>query len=124
MKQCARCKEHKPLEDFDKNGKYLRGNCRPCQLEYHKEYNRSHSTDIYFMNVLRKYGLSKEGYYELLDKQESKCAICKRDRKLNVDHDHEFGYHRGLLCGSCNNGMNLIDNFLEEALAYKEEWAV
>ena len=43
MKLCNKCKELKPLDQFDKNvgGKYgLRSHCRECRLEYNRKFNR------------------------------------------------------------------------------------
>ncbi len=54
--------------------------------------------------------LTDAQYTELLDRQGGSCAICKdkpRDR-LVVDHDHESGAVRGLLCGRCNLALGLL----------------
>jgi len=48
------------------------------------------------------YGISEEKYQELLQKQNHRCAICKKRKRLCVDHDHETDEVRGLLCVSCN----------------------
>lgn len=51
------------------------------------------------------YGLSEEELHALYAKQEGRCAICKRpegEKALCVDHDHNTGEVRGLLCNSCN----------------------
>jgi hypothetical protein len=60
---------------------------------------------------LKRYGLSKEAYSALLDKQDGKCAICREEIALHVDHDHATGDVRGLLCRACNNG---IGNFADD----------
>ncbi len=49
-----------------------------------------------------------ETYEALLQRQEYSCAICKRhesefSRRLAVDHNHETGQIRGLLCTPCNS---------------------
>ena len=57
----------------------------------------------------RMYALTVEQYDELLAAQGGVCAICKApprdDISLHVDHDHETGERRGLLCFRCNNAL-------------------
>src|SRR5688572_9957760 len=57
----------------------------------------------------RKYGITVEQYDELLAAQGGVCAICtsppRDDISLHVDHDHETGERRGLLCFRCNNAL-------------------
>ncbi len=48
------------------------------------------------------YDLSWEDYIAMLEKQDNKCAICRRGTKLMVDHCHATGMVRGLLCNPCN----------------------
>jgi len=57
----------------------------------------------------RRYGITLDDYNEMLKKQSNKCKICKISpdnlkRKLCIDHCHETGKIRGLLCDKCNNG--------------------
>lgn len=42
---------------------------------------------------------------EAARRQKSKCAICKEELKLYLDHCHETGRFRGLLCNQCNLGL-------------------
>ena len=57
----------------------------------------------------REYGMSVADYEALLSVQGGRCAICncppRANCKLNVDHDHQTGKVRGLLCGHCNSGV-------------------
>ena len=68
------------------------------------------------------HGLIPQEYYRMLDEQHGACWICKRiDRKLRVDHDHQTGKVRGLLCSSCNTGLGMFADstiLLSNALAY------
>lgn len=74
---------------------------------------------------LRQWGLTVEAYEQLLTEQGGVCAICSRPcpsgRKLAVDHDHETGRVRGLLCGVCNRGLGYFKDdkgLLEAAVLY------
>jgi len=53
-------------------------------------------------HLKRKYGLTLEGFDELLAAQDGGCAICGRRDADNVDHDHVTGRVRGILCWDCN----------------------
>lgn len=61
-----------------------------------------------------RYGLTPEQYDEMLAAQDGACALCaekpkpggiKAASKLHVDHDHETGKIRALLCNRCNQGL-------------------
>lgn len=58
----------------------------------------------------RKYGLTTDQFNDLLTKQNNQCAICSRGfvKTPNVDHDHNTGKVRGLLCTPCNNFLGYI----------------
>ncbi len=60
-------------------------------------------------HLKRKFGISLEDYERLLAEQDGRCAICgnrpHEDISLHVDHDHETGRIRGLLCFKCNNAL-------------------
>lgn len=72
----------------------------------------------------RKYGLTHDEYQALLEAQGGVCAICgngAQQRSLAVDHDHETGAVRGLLCDRCNPMLGYArDNavVLQAAIAY------
>jgi hypothetical protein len=77
---------------------------------------------------IRKYGLSIEDYAIMALLQDFSCAICghrpeprgkSNDRCLSVDHDHDTGRVRGLLCIQCNTalGMARDDPSILEAMA-------
>src|ERR1700685_2188606 len=56
--------------------------------------------------VQRKYGLNPTQYQSLMESQKGVCAICKETPKgWAVDHDHQTGAVRGLLCNACNWGL-------------------
>jgi hypothetical protein len=65
-------------------------------------------------HLKRKYGLTVEQYDQMLEAQGRSCAICGRPQptwtSLHVDHDHETGRVRGLLCFRCNNAIGDLDD--------------
>ena len=86
-------------------------------------------------NNLTKYGLSEEEHLEILIKQDHRCAICRKPetakyksgtvRLLSIDHCHETGKLRGLLCSKCNMGLGLFNDdwlLLENAIEYLGHW--
>lgn len=55
-------------------------------------------------NLMFRYKINTEDFDVILKKQKNRCAICQLESTdvLRVDHDHETGIIRGLLCHSCN----------------------
>jgi hypothetical protein len=79
--------------------------------EYRRERNarpeiKRQQRDMYYR---RTYGLSADDVDEMLDAQHGGCAICgtkpERVASMHIDHDHEHGHLRGLLCVTCNQGL-------------------
>jgi len=73
----------------------------------------------------RTFGITPEDYDAMLEKQGGCCAICRReartDTSLHVDHCHETGAIRGLLCFDCNAGLGKFQDdpaILQAAIAY------
>ena len=59
-----------------------------------------------------KYDMTLEDYDRLFEAQYGCCAICgweAHNVRLAVDHDHETGKVRALLCNACNTTVGLID---------------
>ena len=71
----------------------------------------------YFRNrhLITKYGITQEWYDQTAEAQGGLCAICGHpDRSakaiLHVDHCHDTGKVRGLLCHHCNVGLGHFRN--------------
>jgi DNA-directed RNA polymerase subunit RPC12/RpoP len=99
---------------------------RYAQLTDEDKLNRSEKAHEYHLN--RNFGISKDQYNALLEKQEYGCAICKKTCnkgiRLAVDHDHKTDEIRGLLCGFCNHrviGRHRRGGLLPQAAAYLEK---
>ena len=72
------------------------------------------------------YGLPTEDYERMLARQRGVCKICKLKyaKRLCIDHDHQSGDIRGLLCSSCNSGLGFYKDdsrLLREAAGYMDE---
>ena len=75
---------------------------------------------------LKKYNLDPSDYKWILSIQEGRCKICKKNLEMQgvIDHDHETGKVRGVLCSPCNLGLgNFQDNptNLENAITYLQK---
>lgn len=73
--------------------------------------------------LLNRYGITVEEYAEMLAGQGGHCAICPRTpeengKLLSVDHDHETGEVRGLLCQPCNLALGHLEDHLYSVLEY------
>lgn len=120
IKRCSRCKDEKPLDAFSKNRSAKDGlahNCKDCSKEISK--NSSYERDpvkraAYMKEYHRKrmYDLTNEEVDEMLLLQNFGCAICKEQMGdvPDIDHNHETGAVRGLLCRSCNVGLGLFND--------------
>jgi hypothetical protein len=64
---------------------------------------------------LRKYGLTSEAYEDMKTQQGGVCACCgdpPKGRALHVDHDHQTGAVRQLLCARCNSAIGVLEHDL------------
>jgi hypothetical protein len=79
--------------------------------EKKREYERSNS-------LWQRYKLTVREYDKMLSDQEGKCAICRRvmGDDAGVDHNHETGKVRALLCGGCNRGLGFFKENIEALL--------
>lgn len=69
---------------------------------------------------VKRYNLTEEEYVAMFERQEGVCAICKKPetsrnqkgtiRSLAIDHDHNTGKVRGLLCFRCNTNLGVIES--------------
>ncbi len=125
-KVCVVCKTMKSLEKFSPNSGYRKGvfsRCKACERVRGVE---RYSPDARRKRALAQYGLDEDLYSGLLETQGGKCAICgslegRSGLDLFVDHDHDTGAIRGLLCGNCNTGIGMLGDDpdrLETATAY------
>lgn len=102
------------------NGRHVCKACRSIQINRWRSLNTDR---VWNARIQRKYGITHAEWKTMMDAQEGKCAICKEssDRKLHVDHCHESGRVRQLLCYHCNRGIGEFKDkpaLLTAAIAY------
>jgi len=73
--------------------------------------------------LIRKYGVDRRMYEAMYFDQDGTCLICEKREARVVDHCHETGKVRGLLCVSCNFNLGWLEsgNILNQATAYLSE---
>lgn len=90
----------------------------PRCATHHRERRRAISEAAHGRSIEQKYGITKEQYAKLYVAQGGKCYICRRangrTKRLAVDHNHETGQVRGLLCRRCN--YDLLGHYDIDAL--------
>lgn len=123
LKWCGRCKRDLPKNQFAKNRAKpdgLQERCKECRAKHYKDVGYLETSRD--NRLKREYGISLEDYEAMFAGQDGCCKICKTSGEdLVVDHCHETGIVRGLLCNNCNWGLgNFKDNvdFLESAEGY------
>lgn len=115
LKRCVDCDSEKPLSDFGKQHGYPVKRCRLCDSDYKKTLPSYTNKDVRRDQKLKsRYGISLGEYLEMLRGQNGVCAVCGGGgAKLHVDHCHDTGRVRGLLCGSCNRALGLLKDDVE-----------
>lgn len=128
-KPCAKCKEIKPLDQFSRHRSAkdgLQRKCKKCCMEWwyqhrlqqdpdyrpqrprHKRIRKVAPNSHALRYRLRKYGVTGCDVTRMRIEQGDRCAICKvpeAEERLVIDHCHDSGRVRGLLCDSCNQGL-------------------
>lgn len=113
-KKCSKCGIEKTIDQFNKQqgGKYgVRGHCSACQEVYRQSWRKTESAKLYERKkaLKRYYNLTLEDYDKMLEQQKGVCFICggvnPDGYRLFVDHDHQTGEIRGLLCRACNTKL-------------------
>lgn len=127
LRQCTMCGlEATTVEDLelfasDKRTPYgKRNRCKKCHSTYNnKDYDYTKTRDYMLQ---REYGISLLDFNIMLEEQEGKCKICGtispgQKGVFHVDHNHNTGEIRGLLCHACNTGLGLLQD--SEEVLYK-----
>lgn len=131
---CPRCKEEKPQDAYPPSA-WRKGPGNPCRAcssterkarrlenpEVHRQRDRQRYLTYRHASVraygyMKAYGLTVEQVDAMFKRQYGRCLGCqgelkvggKRGERFNVDHNHETGEVRGLLCSPCNRSLGLL----------------
>lgn len=124
-KKCPGCKLVKEVEAFYKFSNSACGRAPYCVVctseriqreEARKQkagYYQKHRRTNRDRHLQRRFGISLEHYERMLEEQGGVCAICKgtdANKSLAVDHNHQTGAVRQLLCGTCNPAVGFLQD--------------
>ena len=100
---------------------------RDIQNRYHRKRYTYNPEWYQSKNLEQLYGITLDEYNVMLEEQGGVCYICKHEpgeRRLAVDHNHETGNNRKLLCSKCNTALGLVNedvNIMKQMINYIEE---
>lgn len=139
LKFCKGCDEWRSKGDYSKDSKSIDGlscRCRPCRKKYRREAEVKERTSTYNKryaeqnpelmkakdrkNSLKRFwNMTQEQFQVLLNAQNGTCALCSKtesnpNKSLCIDHDHNTGRIRGLLCDNHNRAMGLFKDSIED----------
>ena len=130
VRQTEAYKERRKKYNETRREKYRSNEAyREDMKERARQYGKDHP-EKRLAGHLKKLGITVEQYKYLNEKQSGKCAICGSEigdvmgNRLYVDHNHQIGKVRGLLCSDCNFGIGKFHDridLLQNAIKYLEE---
>ena len=103
--------------------------CKACVIRSHSQQRAFDPDTKKSQDLKSRFGIGYDTYKEMLKTQNGKCNICFKPQsdfklKFAVDHCHETGKIRGLLCLHCNHGLGKFFDkisLLERAIEYLKE---
>lgn len=138
-KICTKCNKLKTFDNFyrclsrkaTEHSKGLKSHCKQCiSIDRKRYYNTPNGYKKKIEKSWRDKGITftLDEYNVILDKQNGGCAICgakknKNGNALCLDHDHNTGKIRGILCHDCNTSLGKFEDnveLLKRAIQYLE----
>lgn len=123
-------RDSRPTECHPDEPHFSGGMCKSCYRRAYREKNKEHINAmerdkraanpgrnreaVTRSQLKRLYGITVEQRDEMLGRQGGVCALCGgTTKRMHVDHDHETGRVRAILCNACNLGLG---QFKDDAL--------
>lgn len=125
MQRCVMCGKSKPPQSFGRLATRLEGidnRCKACRSDADRKRRLSSKWSSTRKSTLWSfYGMTVADYDRMLIDQSGRCAICEEPMKYpHIDHSHETGGVRALLCAFCNTRLDGLESawFMEKATRY------
>lgn len=125
FKTCSKCHVEKEVSEYYTQIRNTDGFTSYCKLCYKLQRSEAvknipgkrHSNNM--ASVKKLYGITEDQLQIMLWKQQGCCAICGVDfgknliknkgRQYTIDHSHDTGKVRGLLCAACNIYIGVME---------------
>lgn len=107
-KSCGTPMNADEITSARKKDGYPNGLCEDCRKKWKRR-----------QNLKRRYNITPEEYDQLFVYQGKKCQICNddlTDKRAVVDHCHDTGTVRGILCYPCNTAIGFLKDDVRIAL--------
>lgn len=124
LKICCKCNKEKPITNFrSRGGKFkhlLKNKCNTCLYVEHRQWCLSNPAKVKEYRVkdpwtiakrCARRGITPEQLVTAFEKQKGLCLICCESVQLKdsaIDHNHNTGEFRGILCKTCNRALGLF----------------
>ncbi|MFJ9375440.1 endonuclease VII domain-containing protein [Streptomyces sp. NPDC101455] len=116
---CRECSAEYYRQRQEAKGKTVRAKVpvprghKPCprcgEIKAHSEWELNATTsDGYASYFRRKYAITSAERDEMIASRMGLCAIRSKAPAVHVDHCHQTGRVRGVLCFNCNSGIGLL----------------
>lgn len=119
---CAWCEQPIPAER--RSGVvFCSPKCKQHAGNFRRQMDGSNTRRTRHYNWANRFGITVEDYERMLAEQDGRCAICRssepggRCTTFPVDHNHDTGEVRSLLCGPCNTGLGQFKDDVERLKA-------
>lgn len=123
-KKCTNCGIEYPIDSFrSRGGKYShlkKSRCNECLYIDYKDWADQNFEKISsyrekdkwtLKKRCQRHGISINEFLSVFNEQDCSCAICKKNiiiEESAIDHNHESGEFRGILCKTCNRALGMF----------------
>ena len=124
-KTCTKCFESKSLDYFPKrsggvNKQLYKSWCKDCSYSHNKEWRSENPETVREYRAkdkwtlskrCKRHGISETEFWSIYEEQDGTCPICDKAIEAEnsaIDHNHNTGEVRGILCKPCNRGIGLL----------------